>query len=133
MSSPSRMLRGRPTAPLPTQYVLNSFNSLQKSEFRGEEAIMERSSPTYSGQPKASSTHSPAQCCTSADQTSEDNVREYLRFHKNFLEEFILEDVPQEILEKILIRKAQRKSSASGTGQIKIILAGGIKFLTLQF
>ena len=130
------MLRGRPTAPLPTQYVPNSFN-LQKSELQEEEAIVETSSPTFSGQPKASSTHSPAQrCYTSVDQdlvSSEDGVREYLRFHKNFLEEFILEDVPQDILERILIRKAQRKSSASGTGQINL-LAGGIKFfLTLQF
>jgi hypothetical protein len=45
---------------------------------------------------------------------SSEEVREYLRFHKTFLEEFLLENVPQESLERVLI-KAQRKSSASGT------------------
>ena len=116
MSSPSRMLRGRPTAPLPTQYT---SNSVRKNERRKGET--ERSSPTFSGQPKASSTHSPRKRCSiSVDHPSEDGVREYLKFHKNFLEEFILEDVPQEILERILIRKAQRNNPASGrsTGRI---------------
>ena len=116
MSSPSRTLRGRPKAPLPTQYAPNSSNSLQKSKLREKEAIVKGSSPTYSGQPKASSTHSQAQrCCTSVDKhlVSQDGVREFLRSHKNFLEEFILEDVPQEILERILTRKTSRKNPVS--------------------
>lgn len=119
MSSPSRMLRGRPIAPLPTQYASKSLN---KGEHRKEDVNVKRNSPTFSGQAKASSTHMGQLCCTSVDQiTPENSVREYLRFHKNFLEEFILEDVPQEILERMLIRKAQRKNSASGIGYFCII------------
>ena len=134
MSSPSRMLRGRPTAPLPTQYASNSFSPLHKDELSEENSIAERSSPTFSGQPNTSSAYSPAQhCCTSVDfdlvsdlVSSEDSVRDYLRFHKTFLEEFILEDVPQETLERILIRKAQRKNSASGIMIMSHVPAGGI-------
>lgn len=113
MSSPSRLLRGRPTAPLPTQYTLNSLNSLYKSEV---DDIEQSSSPSSSGL-KMSSAHSPALCCTSVDVdvvSSEEQVKNYLRFHKSFLEEFILEDVPQETLERVLIRKAQRKDSTAG-------------------
>ena len=115
MSSPSRLLRGRPTAPLPTQYASNSLNSLYKSEVDG---IERTSSPSSSGS-KQSSAHSPALRCTSVDVdvdvfSSEEQVKHYLRFHKSFLEEFILEDVPQETLERVLIRKAQRKDSTAG-------------------
>ena len=112
MSSPSRLLRGRPTAPLPTQYSSNSFNSLYKSE-------VEQTSSPSSSDTVHSSTHSPALCSTSVDVdvdvlASEERVKNYLRFHKSFLEEFILEDVPRETLERILIRKAQRKDSTLG-------------------
>ena len=118
MSSPSRLLRGRPTAPLPTQYVSNSLNSLHKSEV---ESIAQTSSPSFSGS-KYSSTHSPARS-TSVDvdvSSSAERVKNFLRFHRNFLEEFILEEVPQETLDRILIRKAQRKDSATGVDLIVV-------------
>ena len=114
MSSPSRLLRGRPTAPLPTQYASNSLNSLHKSD-------IEQTSPSSSGS-KRSSTHSTALCCTSTsvDVSSEEQVKGYLRFHKSFLEEFILEDVSQETLERVLVKKAQWKDSTPG---IKVRMA----------
>lgn len=115
MSSPSRLLRGRPTAPLPTQYGSNSVNSLHKSELEEEET----KSPSFSGQNKKSSTHRPSSCCTSVDVdvdilSSGERVKDYLRSHKRFLEEFIFEELPQETLEKIVIRKTQRRGSTTG-------------------
>lgn len=114
MSSPSRLLRGRPTAPLPTQYGSNSVNSLHKSELEEEET----KSPSFSGQNKKSSTHRTSSCCcTSVDVdilSSGERVKDYLRSHRRFLEEFIIEELPQVTLEKIVVRKAQRRGSAAG-------------------
>jgi len=44
-------------------------------------------------------------------ELSEDAVREYLRFHRDFLEKFILQDVSQDTLERLLIRRAQIEGS----------------------
>ena len=114
MSSPSRLLRGRPTAPLPTQYASHSVNSLHK-----EEATMEKLSPSFSGYNKTNSSHRRCHChcCTSVDVdvlSSDERIKNYLKSHKTFLEDLILEDVPQETLERILVKKSQRTDSTSG-------------------
>lgn len=120
MSSPSRLLRGRPTAPLPTQYASDSSSSLHKNMEVDGEAVMERrNSHSSSCQCANSSTHDPAPCTSTSLESlslesADEKVKDYLRFHKSFLEEFIFEDVPQETLERILIRKALRRNSASG-------------------
>ena len=113
MSSPSRLLRGRPTAPLPTQYASNSLNSLHRSEIPEETS----GSPAFLSGGANSSTHHPSSCCTSVDLdvlSSADRIKRYLRSHDSLLEEIILEDVPQETLERILVRKSEKNKSILG-------------------
>lgn len=118
MSSPTRLLRSRRPAPLPSQYAPCTKCKSEVKEY------------SHSTDPSSSSATavSPTQtfqgiygCGLLRKNTrvtlslfaelSEDAVREYLRFHRDFLEKFILQDVSQDTLERLLIRRAQIEGS----------------------
>ena len=50
------------------------------------------------------------------------HVRDYLRFHRDFLEDFILQDIPQDTLERLLIRKSR---ATTGKQELIIKCIGG--------
>lgn len=119
MASPSRLLRTKHSSPLPSQ--LKPFTSLSCNNLANlkEADEIPRPRSAYPVVYPISSNELSGivivflfwYCYCLFSFNSATSVKDYLRYHKSFLEDFLLQEIPVAVLQKILKRKTSTRES----------------------